>query len=158
MPRAPLKVDELAIHRDPRAITDWNYLGRGRRHHDHHLCADPDSRYAGRYFLPRQRQLEVWTQIGFGIVNEFIGLLGGEPMSTTDGVGALQRHGRQLGGTIAVPYFVAQFVAHLQQRRVTAVEILDPDVVHVVEIGGGVSLSRAGPDDPGDQKWATCQR
>ena len=37
MPRAPLKVDELAIHRDPRAITDWNYLGRGRRHHDHHL-------------------------------------------------------------------------------------------------------------------------
>jgi hypothetical protein len=94
MPRAPLKVDELAIHRDPRAITDWNYLCRGRRHHDHHLCADPDSRYAGRYFLPRQRQLEVWTQIGFGIVNEFIGLLGGEPISAPDGIGALQRHGR----------------------------------------------------------------
>ena len=56
--------------------------------------ADPDSRYAGRYFLPRQRQLEVWTQIGFGIVNEFIGLLGGEPISAPDGVGALQRQGR----------------------------------------------------------------
>jgi hypothetical protein len=49
-------------------------------------------------------------------------------------------------------------VAHLQQRRVTAVEILDPDVVHVVEIGGGVSLSQADPDDLGDQKWATCKR
>ena len=24
----------------------------------------------GQYFLPRQRQLDVWTQIGFGIVNE----------------------------------------------------------------------------------------
>jgi hypothetical protein len=89
-------------------------------------------------FFSDNAQLEVWTQIGFGIVNEFIGLLGGEPMSTTDGVGALQRDGRQLGGRIAVPYFVAQFVAHLQQRRVTAVEILDPDVVHVVEIGGGI--------------------
>ena len=44
--------------------------------------------------LPRQRQLEVWTQIGFGIVNEFIGLLGGEPISAPDGIGALQRHGR----------------------------------------------------------------
>jgi hypothetical protein len=76
------------------AITDWNYLGRGRRHHDHHLCADPDSLYAGRCFLPRQRQLEVWTQIGFGIVNEFVGLLGGEPISAPDGVGALQRRGR----------------------------------------------------------------
>ena len=25
-------------------------------------------------------------------------------------------------------------------------------------VGGGVSLSRAGPDHPGDLKWATCQR
>jgi hypothetical protein len=48
----------------------------------------------GRYFLPRQRQLEVWTQIGFGIVNEFIGLCGGDPISAPDGVGAFQRHGR----------------------------------------------------------------
>jgi hypothetical protein len=114
MPRAPLKVDELAIHRDPRAITDWNTLVEVDATTTIYLCADPDSRYAGRYFLPRQRQLEVWTQIGFGIVDEFIGLLGGEPMSTTDGVVALQRHRRQLGGRIAVPYFVAQFVAHLR--------------------------------------------
>ena len=48
----------------------------------------------GRYFLPRQRQLEVWTQIGFGIVNEFIGLCGGDPISAPDGVGAFQRRGR----------------------------------------------------------------
>jgi hypothetical protein len=45
-------------------------------------------------FFRDKRQLEVWTQIGFGIVNEFIGLLGGEPISPPDGIGALQRHGR----------------------------------------------------------------
>ena len=113
MPRAPLKVDELAIHRDPgRSLTGITWV---------EVDATPTITYVQTQivampadaFFRDNAQLEVWTQIGFGIVNEFIGLLGGEPMSTPDGVGALLRHGRQLGGGIAVPYFVAQFVAHL---------------------------------------------
>jgi hypothetical protein len=49
-------------------------------------------------------------------------------------------------------------LAHLHQRGVTALVVADPDVVQVIEIGGGVSLSRAGPGDPGEQKWASYYR
>jgi len=51
---------------------------------------------------------------------------------------------------------LAQFVAHLQQRRVAAVEVADAGVVQVVEVAGLVGVCRAGPDDSGDEKWATC--
>ena len=58
-------------------------------------------------------------------------------------------------GCIAVPYCVAHILAHLQQRRVTAIEILDPDAVHVVEIvvhvvgiGRGVSAEPGWPRRP----------
>jgi hypothetical protein len=76
------------------AITDWNYwvevdATTTITYVQTRIVAMP-----GRYFLPRQRQLEVWTQIGFGIVNEFIGLCGGDPISAPDGVGAFQRRGR----------------------------------------------------------------
>jgi hypothetical protein len=51
------------------------------------------SAYATAHVL-YQGCVVVWTQIGFGIVNELIGLVGGEPISAPDGVGAFQRHGR----------------------------------------------------------------
>ena len=93
------------------------------------------------------------AEIGLGVINELVGLLWVEPIRALVRVGGLQRQGLQLCGGSAVRQVLAQSLARLNQRGVATGEVADSRVVQVIEIGGGVGLSRAGADDTGDKKW-----